>query len=751
MDSADPTIEIMVTLRHEQDGSQRADLRLHQPASPVDYDLAVARPVQLDYVALRALLLDPVSYGRTLAAQLFADDDLRDAWARAASVAAVSKLPMRLRLDLDPRDEELHCVIWELLTPPGGGQALALSEYVRLSRYLGTANLATGVHQASAAPHALIIVANPTDLGDFGLAPVDSAGEVRRIQTALGPIPATILATGGDEPATLDQIRTAMRTGPTLCYLVCHGSFVADEPYLWLERDDGQAERVSGTAFIAMLENLAIYPRLIILGSCRSGGDGARVLPALAPRLVQAGVPAVIGAQGDLSMAAVEAALPELIAELRHDGRVDRALAAARAVLRGQSDWWRLTLWMHLRDGRIWPVPASDPAITALTTPLDRSFVCRHLRLSFLWAETYERPQRTAAEAVTLDLGSEANYSATFATLAKEGTITFPDGTALELPWHPSRRQNFWRCYLEQQPLSSISGRTAYRQLVPLRVRLPWQLAVVGFSGDAEIEGFCTPYGSACVVTIRCTDDLGLAEALMLAPLVRRAPLLSVQTPDGFLACTLEDLADRALDHLASLGSDRAARRRTDLHPFSIATIVRGAGVHPALPFAEDSAAHHLLETLTRWQAPVAGVRPTRLIEARIATDSTNAQAGDLLYGHQRARAIWLPRHFTNLNPSSALGCYHRNLVFAALQVESMGGLIRQAAARLESGQRLSGVSRSWAQRAYGALSRLHSGSELHTYRSMSSRHQLADNALLAPLNRVRQEFGQLPLEESRA
>ena len=50
--------------------------------------------------------------------------------------------------------------------------------------------------------------------------------------------------------------------------------------------------------------------------------------------------------------------MPPLFAELRRDGQIDWALAAARAALLAASPWWMPTLWMAVRDGALWPAPA---------------------------------------------------------------------------------------------------------------------------------------------------------------------------------------------------------------------------------------------------------------------------------------------------------------------------------------------------------------------------------------------------------
>lgn len=59
---------------------------------------------------------------------------------------------------------------------------------------------------------------------------------------------------------------------------------------------------------------------------------------ALAPRLAAAGVPAVLAMQGRISMDTVAAAMPRFFSELIRDGRLDRAMAVARGLVRGRPD-----------------------------------------------------------------------------------------------------------------------------------------------------------------------------------------------------------------------------------------------------------------------------------------------------------------------------------------------------------------------------------------------------------------------------
>ena len=84
----------------------------------------------------------------------------------------------------------------------------------------------------------------------------------------------------------------------------------------------------------------------------------------MGPRLAEAGVPAVLAMQGDISMETVSRFMPTFFHELQRDGQIDRAMAAARGAIRDRHDWWAPALFMRLRSGgsgtsRAWAGPAS--------------------------------------------------------------------------------------------------------------------------------------------------------------------------------------------------------------------------------------------------------------------------------------------------------------------------------------------------------------------------------------------------------
>ncbi len=159
---------------------------------------------------------------------------------------------------------------------------------------------------------------------------------------------------------TLENITRRLRDNYDILYLVAHGMLVEGEPWLFLEQADGATARVPGHALATCIREAQQRPRLVVLASCQSAGAGVDPTPettgalsALGPRLAEAGVPAVIAMQGNVSIETVGQFMPVLFEELRRDGVIDRAVAAARSQVRQRPDWWMPVLFMRLRSGRI--------------------------------------------------------------------------------------------------------------------------------------------------------------------------------------------------------------------------------------------------------------------------------------------------------------------------------------------------------------------------------------------------------------
>ncbi|WP_161569202.1 CHAT domain-containing protein [Candidatus Oscillochloris fontis] len=362
-DSLHSSLNIELTITRTADGATTAALRAELPNRRAD--LVPPEPIPLDAVALRALTTIPDAYGVALTAMVFAPA-LREGWQRVRGFADAGQ-PVRVRLVL-MGDDGLHAIRWELLRDPVDSTPLASSERTPLSRFMDTASLAEVQAPAKPTLHAVIAVANP-DLHKYQMAQVDVAAEVQRAQRGLGDLRATILDGREGRPlASLASIAAALREEVSILYLVCHGTLTKGEPYLFLEMDgSGAYQPTAGAALVQKITALTRRPLLVVLASCQGAGDTYAMLAALGPQLARAGVGAVIAIQGNVPMTLVSQLTPRLFTELRRDGQIDRALAAARAALHQYPDWWMPTLWMAVRDGALWraelPVAAPTPNI----------------------------------------------------------------------------------------------------------------------------------------------------------------------------------------------------------------------------------------------------------------------------------------------------------------------------------------------------------------------------------------------------
>lgn len=311
----------------------------------------------LDPAELLPLQLDPEAYGKALAAQLFADPEVRGEYAQARVAAEAGGRHLRLRLVIDPGAAELHGLRFELLRDPVTGERLATSERILFFRFLGSQDWRPVKLRRKAELSALVAVAAPSDVENYKLAPVDLEGEIGRAREGLGDLATAVL--GRDEPLTLERLMAGLRAGVDILYLVCHGVLLrGQEPWLFLQDEEGKVARVSGTALAERIRELADPPRLAVLASCESGGtaDGA-TQSALAPALSVAGIPAILAMQGKISMETVKRAIPVFFTELRKDGQIDRALAVARGAVRDRADAWMPALYLRLKSGRIWYEP----------------------------------------------------------------------------------------------------------------------------------------------------------------------------------------------------------------------------------------------------------------------------------------------------------------------------------------------------------------------------------------------------------
>ena len=349
-------LEVNVYRRSE--GSYSIILRCTPPGGEVD--ISRAGEAQVDFERLRASAQDTLSYATLLTRDLFKDPVVASAFGEARSTAQVLNASLRIQLDIASNAPELQTLHWETLLDPRDGSYLFAGEQILFSRYLSSQDWQPVDLREQTQVTALVVIANPANLAEFQLTPVDVQGESLRAQASMHGIGVTTLASAGT--ATLSNLAARLRDGGhDILYLVCHGSIVDGVPWLWMEDEAGKVARVHGSTLVARLKELRQRPRLVVLASCQSAGDSDGIntgpgssLVALGPQLAAAGIPSVLAMQGSVSMKTVADFMPVFFRELLRDGQIDRAVAVARGAVSDRPDFWMPVLFMRLKNGCIW-------------------------------------------------------------------------------------------------------------------------------------------------------------------------------------------------------------------------------------------------------------------------------------------------------------------------------------------------------------------------------------------------------------
>ena len=359
-------IEIEIAL-HAQEKKYEVDLHFDRSDSEAD-TAPIRGETGLDLEALRALSDDRTEYGKALYQGVFADPKIRSGFENGCAVAEASEMPVPgAPVDRSERAGAACALLGSVARSKERGadrDARAFS----FSRFLSADDWRPVRFRARDEFRALVAIANPSNIGDYKpggrpLPPLDVPGETKRATDGLGKIPSLVLSATGS--ASFNGILSKLREGYDILFLVCHGALIEGEPRLCLEDESGKAAIVPGTDLVTRLSELKQRPRLVVLASCQSAGSGADgqstddgVLAALGPRLAQAGIPAVIAMQGNVTMRTVGTFMPIFFRELQVDGRIDRAVAVARGAVRDWDDWWMPVLFTCLKRGRIrWYTP----------------------------------------------------------------------------------------------------------------------------------------------------------------------------------------------------------------------------------------------------------------------------------------------------------------------------------------------------------------------------------------------------------
>ncbi|MEZ4674009.1 MAG: CHAT domain-containing protein [Caldilineaceae bacterium] len=310
----------------------------------------------LDQIALLGAIT-PLAYGILLGEALF-QERIRDAFMRAL---AASDEDIRVLLFVETDD--LRVLRWERLCAPFAGRSgnawdfLVLNQRTLFSLYLPSLTDRSYPPIGRRDLRALVLIACPAGLDDYGLVDFDAAAAASQVQQALGGIPFDLLASpsAGSSvdtvvsavgPASLDALcQQLIENQYTLVHVVCHGHYdrKSGETSLFLADNDDHLDRVTGTRLLERLGRLRGQrglPHFAFLATCDSAAAEAEgALGGLAQRLVrELGMPAVIAMTEKVSIATAQLLTGSFYAHLQKHGEVDRALVEATNAIAERSD-----------------------------------------------------------------------------------------------------------------------------------------------------------------------------------------------------------------------------------------------------------------------------------------------------------------------------------------------------------------------------------------------------------------------------
>jgi hypothetical protein len=335
-------------------------------AEPVTAPAPELRALDPAITAWRGLALDREGVrrlGAILMAWLFRGPVMQLYRASLARVAPDAQHGLRIRLRIEP--PELHAIPWETCYDAETASFLAQDSHTPLVRYLlGTfsrGKLAGGKLKVCVAIAALA-----------DLPPLGAADEYARIEDAVDALEGRVTVqpmTADPGSASLDDLQDALRRGPNVLHFIGHGGFDEDAGgYLVLAARGGQAgpQAVDAEVLASYLRGSDV--RLAVLNACESARtDPTDSFAGVAPRLVQAGLPAVVAMQTLLPDAAAPVFSGAFYRALADGWPVDAAVAAGRVALFGHapaSAYWSIpVLYLAADDGIIWEaevVPAAE-------------------------------------------------------------------------------------------------------------------------------------------------------------------------------------------------------------------------------------------------------------------------------------------------------------------------------------------------------------------------------------------------------
>lgn len=335
------------------------------------HELEKAQAATITAEELRAL-------GQLLGSYLFPPGVIRELFKSSLDQARRAGKRLRIRLRITP--PEIAAIPWELTYDESIQDFFVLHPATWLIRYPNLPIAPGSVASLTPVP-ILSIVAQPVDFPPELNLLAEVKGLIEACQSLLDRAAITVdLLFGGrpaersalaelaanqpgiqllEQRATLDQLRDLLRTRPyRILHFLGHGSFQEEQGgQLILTDAQGAADFITDELFARELQDRGLA--LAILNACQSASQAPeRAFMGVAPRLIQAGLPAVIAMQADILDSSAILFAQTLFRALADGWPIDAAVTEGRKAIRAKlpidrADWGTPVLFMRAVDGQI--------------------------------------------------------------------------------------------------------------------------------------------------------------------------------------------------------------------------------------------------------------------------------------------------------------------------------------------------------------------------------------------------------------
>jgi hypothetical protein len=296
------------------DNSARAEL----PALPCE---------ELDQIG------DAREYGTKLFRWLFRDELLR-AFTRARSVAeshtrsASVARALRLRLWLDPNAPKLHSIWWEAMYDSERGEPLSLHN--PFSRHVQASVRRWPISERPL--RALLVDAEPQQGSTYDLTAIDRELEEKISSATNNPIDQYLTVDRLTQLPNLERLKTQLSGSYHIIHLLAQADEKDGQGFLLFADENGGRHRVPFEEVARVVQNAGMPPYLVFLTAPLSAPEKAsETLVSFAPKLIEAGVQAVVAIQAWLPPEMLHPFTERFYDVLIRTGVIDLAVAEARS------------------------------------------------------------------------------------------------------------------------------------------------------------------------------------------------------------------------------------------------------------------------------------------------------------------------------------------------------------------------------------------------------------------------------------